>query len=144
MAMYTYEGTKDFLVTYPALICSFVASGSITAGNAVAYDAGNTTEVYVPSAVAAATGTECAGIALNTVADAGRCSVVVWGFVKNLDAVAAYTPNPGDRIKISGSAGAFTSQSTGSFLTNPYVVAGKVVSGSVAGGKFMAFIDCMK
>lgn len=143
MAMYTYEGTKDFIVVYPALIASFKASGSITAGKGVKFDAGGTSEVYQATSTAAG-GDQCAGIALNTVADNGNCSVLVWGFAKNLTAVSAYTPAVGDRIILSGS-GNFTSLTTGSFLTNPYVVAGKVVSGSgTAGGKFMAFIDCMK
>lgn len=141
MAMYTYEGTKDFIVVYPTLQASFVASGSVTAGKGVAFDAGNTSQVYVPTCALGAV--QPAGVAVNTVADQGRANVVVWGFVKNLSAASAYTPNPGDRIALSGS-GNFSSLPTGSFLTNPYAVAGKVVSGSVQGGAFMAFIDCMK
>jgi hypothetical protein len=142
MAMYTYEGTKNFIAVYPAIIVSLVASGSVTAGNGLAFDAGNTSEVYVPTC-AAASGTECAGIALNTASDNGRVEVGVLGFFKNLVAVSAFTPAPGDRILLSGS-GTFTSCTSGSFLTNPYAVCGKVVSGSVAGGRFMAFINCLK
>ncbi len=141
MAMYTYDGTKDFLVIYPAIQLSFKASGSITAGKGVAFDAGNTGEVYQPTV--AAGGAEPVGVCINTVADNGSANVVVQGFVKNLTAVAAYTPQPGDRIVLSGS-GDWTSHATGSFLTNPYVVAGKVISGSGAGGRFMALINCLK
>lgn len=143
MTHYSFEGTTDYIAATPALIVTLEASGSITAGRAVAFDAGNTSEVYTPSAVAVADGTQCAGLSIEAAADSEVCGVLVWGFAKNVPAVAGYTPQPGDRIQISGSA-KFTSIATGSFLSNPYVVAGKVLSGSGAGNNFLAFIDCMK
>jgi len=133
MAYYTYEGTKDFIVVQPALVLSFVASGSITAGRIVAYDAGGTSEVYVPSAVAAAA-LPCAGVALNTVTDGNPVTVLVWGFAKNLVmANSSETVTVGELVSISGS-GYFTSGSA-------YCV-GRVVSGSAT--SFMALIDCLK
>ncbi len=142
MSYYVFEGKNDYIAVYPALIATFKSSGSVAAGKAVAFDAGNTSYVYQPT-LAVASGTACVGIALNTAADAKAVSTLVWGFAKNLTAVAAYTPQPGDVIQMSGS-GNFTSLTTGSFLTSPYAAAGKVVSGSGAGGAFMAFISCMK
>jgi hypothetical protein len=142
MSYYVFEGKNDYIAVYPALIASFKASGSISAGKGLAFDAGNTSYVYQPT-LAVASGTACAGISLNAAADTKACSVLVWGFAKNLSAVAAYTPQPGDIIQLSGS-GNFTSLATGSFLTSPYAAAGKVVSGSGAGAAFMAFISCMK
>jgi hypothetical protein len=142
MSYYVFEGKNDYIAVYPALIASFKSSGSISAGKAVAFDAGNTSYVYQPT-LAVGSGTSCAGIALNSVATGVRTSVLVWGFAKNLTAVSAYTPQPGDVLQMSGS-GNFTSLDTGSFLTSPYAAAGKVVSGSGAGGALMAFIDCMK
>ncbi len=141
MSYYVFEGKNDYIAAYPAMIVTLKASGSISAGKAVAFDAGNTSYVYQPD-LAVGSGTPCAGVALATTASAGRTPVCVWGFMKNLTAVSGYTPLPGDIIQISGS-GNFTSLATGSFLTSPYAAAGKVVSGS-AGGAFMAFISCMK
>lgn len=141
MSYYVFEGKNDYIAVYPALIASFKASGSITAGRGVAFDAGGTSYVYQPTTAVA--GVEPAGLALNTAADGGKTSVLVWGFAKNVPAASGYTPKTGDRIALSGS-GQFTSLDTGSFLTNPYAVAGKVVSGSGEGAAFLAFIDCMK
>jgi len=141
MSYYVFEGKNDYIAVYPALIASFKASGSIAAGRAVSFDAGNTSEVY--QAVVAKDSGSCVGIALNTAADNKPTSVLVWGFAKNLTAESNYTPQPGDIICVSGS-GLFTSIATGSYLKNPYCAVGKVVSGSVAGGAFMAFISCMK
>jgi uncharacterized protein with beta-barrel porin domain len=142
MSYYVFEGKNDYIAVYPALICTFKASGSVAAGKAVAFDAGNTSMVYQPT-LAVASGTSCVGIALNTAADGKPVSTLVWGFAKNLSAVAAYTPQPGDIIQMSGS-GNFTSIASGSLLTSPYAAVGKVVSGSGAGNPFMAFISCMK
>lgn len=139
MSYYVFEGKNDYIAVYPALIASFKASGSITAGRGVSFDAGGTSYVYQPTTA----GVEPAGLALNTAADGGKTSVLVWGFAKNVPAASGYTPATGDRIALSGS-GQFTSLDTGSFLTNPYAVAGKVVSGSGEGAAFLAFIDCMK
>jgi hypothetical protein len=133
MAYYTYEGTKDFIVVQPALVLSFVASGSITAGRIVAFDAGGTSEVYVPSAVAGGA-LPCVGVALNTASDNSPVSVLVWGFAKNLVmANADETFRVGELVTISGS-GYFTSGSA-------YCI-GRTVSGSAS--SFMALIDCLK
>lgn len=138
MAYWYYEGTKDFVVTTPALIVTFKASGSITAGLGVAFDAGNTSDVYVPSAIAV-DGTAVVGVALKTVSDDDPVAVLVWGFAKNLTSIGQ-TKTPGMHIGLSGSGHFAQAASTGSNY-----IAGKVVSGSgTATGKFMAFIDCMK
>lgn len=139
MAFYPYEGTKDFIVHTPALILSLRASGSITAGNGVAFDAGNTSDVYVPSAIAV-NSVACAGIALKTVSDTDPVPVCVWGFLKNLVSIQA-AKTPGVLISLSGS-GTF---GTGIEASGSRFMAGKVVSGSTsASGTFMALIDCMK
>ncbi len=137
MAFWSYEGTKDFVVTTPYLMLTFRASGSITAGKGLAYDAGNTSDVYVPTAIAVDT-TKCAGIAAKTVATGEACPVIVWGVVKNIGYLAQ-TLVPGDLIGLSGS-GTFGLASS---LTGSYI-AGRFLSGSGAGGTMIALIDCMK
>jgi hypothetical protein len=142
MAFAYYEGTKDYLVMTPALLVTFRASGSISAGQGVAFDAGGTSDVYVPTTALGAT--PCAGIALRTVSSGDPVTVLVWGYAKNLTSITQ-VKTPGMWIALSGSAGAFAELTTGSFLGSPNACAGKVVSGSAsATGKFMAFIDCMK
>lgn len=127
-----YEGTKDFVVMTPCLLVTFKASGSITAGKLVCFDAGGTSDVY--QATVAIGGAKAVGLAVQTVSDDDPVNVMVWGFAKNLALTyASETIAPGEAITISGSGG-FTSGSARSV--------GRVVSGSAA--RFMAFIDCMK
>jgi len=137
------EGATDYILARPALVLSYQASGSVVAGKAVVFDAGGSSTVYQPTAVTVASGTQCAGLALSAAATGKIVDVLVWGFAKNLPAVAGWTPATGDRFQVSGSS-QFTSITTGSFLGNPYVVAGTVVTGSGAGGVFQGFIDCLK
>ena len=137
------EGATDYILDRPALVLSYQASGSVVAGKAVVFDAGGSSTVYQPTAVAVAAGTQCAGLALSAAATGKIVDVLVWGLAKNLPAVAGWTPATGDRFQVSGSS-QFTSIATGSFLGNPYVVAGTVLTGSGAGKVFQGFIDCLK
>ncbi len=145
MSFWYYEGTKDFVVTTPALIMTFEASGSITAGRGVTFDTGD------QSKVEQATCAKCekipVGVALKSASDGDPVPVLVWGVAKNLTSIGE-AKTPGMLISLSGS-GYFadcTSLVTDTGTSGSAYVAGKVISGSggVATGKFMAFIDCMK
>jgi len=134
MAFWYYEGTKDYLVQgLPAVVLTFKASGSITAGRFVALDAGGTSDVYQPTA-AINTIANPAGVALHTASDDDPVAVLVWGVAKNLSfANSSETVTPGCMVTISGS-GQLTSGSA-------YIV-GRIMSGSAT--RLMCFIDCMK
>jgi len=138
MAFWYYEGTKDFVVTTPALILTFKASGSITAGRGVTFDAGNTSDVY--QATCPINNKVPVGVALATVSDDDPVPVLVWGVAKNLTSIGQ-AKTPGMLIGLSGSG--YFAQATEA--SGSSYIAGKVISGSgTATGKFMAFIDCMK
>lgn len=132
MSTFYSEGTADYVARYPAVILSFKASGSITAGRLVVYDLSNSSMVY--QATVAIGGLVPVGLALQTTADGGSVPVLVWGVAKNCKfAKTDETLYPGQNLTISG-AGYFTSGST-------YVI-GRAISGSAS--SFTAFIDCFK
>lgn len=135
-AFLTYEGTTDYLAATPALILSFAASGSITAGRAVAFDSGNPGYVYMPSGVPSGSIVP-AGVAMSTVADADPIAVIVWGYAKALPTL------PTNRSLVNGQALVITGSgywgTSGSTLVAQ--VAGKVISGSA--GYTYALINCM-
>ena len=142
MTYYSFEGSTDYLAAQPALIATFKASGSITAGRGLAFDAGGTSQVYTPTAIASGS-LSCAGLSIESASTGNPVSALVWGFAKNLPAVSGWTPATGDLFQLSGSA-QFTSLTTGSQGSVAAACAGKVISGSGAGGNFIAFLDCMK
>jgi len=138
MAFWYYEGTKDYLVQgLPAVVLTFKASGSISPGRLVWFDAGGTSDVYqatlaIDTAVSGQIGP--VGVALHTASDDDPVAVLVWGVVKNLSmANTSETVTVGENLSCSGS-GNFTSGSTR--------IIGRLLSGSAS--RFMAFIDCMK
>jgi len=143
MAYLSLEGTKDFLAATPALIVTYVASGSIAAGNGLKWDAGNTGEVWADTAGALG---KCAGVALATVSDGDNVPVLVWGYAKNL--VSYETMVPGDRIMLSSVAQGpgFTKDVpvlvSGSYSASIYRC-GTCVTNVTSGSKFMALINCM-
>jgi len=146
MAFWYYEGTKDFVAATPCLILTFKASGSITAGRPVLYDAGDTSEVYMTGSGFLEVAVP-AGVALKTVSDNDDVPVLVWGVAKNLLSNTE-AKTPGMVITNSGSAFADCTSymyDTGSSSGSRYAM-GSVISGSggSATGKFMATIDCMK
>ena len=146
MAYMTLEGTKDFIVATPALIVTFVASGSIVAGNGLKWDGGNTSgEVWADTAGAAG---KCAGIALKTVSDGDELPVLVWGYAKNL--VAYETMVPGDTFILSSPAqgpgfvkeAAPAVSGSGAVARTTYRV-GVVINPVTSGSKFLALVNCM-
>jgi hypothetical protein len=128
-----YEGTKDYIAATPALILTFRASGSVTGGQFVAFDAGNTGDVYTPAVASGSVAP--AGFALMTKATLTEVPVLVWGFAKNVPWLGA-TSVAGNPVFISGSS-ATTSAGLGIY------VCGKVITGSAAAGTVVALIDCM-
>ena len=137
MSFLYFEGTKDYVAATPALIVTYSASGSITAGRCL--NLNTTGDVYVPTAHRSGA-SKPAGVALATVANGEPCPVMVWGYAKNLQN-AGLALNVGDVLAVSGS-GLWTT--SGSLNTPSSYSAGKVVSGSAASGLIVAFIDCMK
>ena len=142
MAFIYSEGTKDYLAATPALIVTFKASGSITAGRCVCYEVtSNDSSVYMPAAGTESGSDVPAGVALNTVANAADVAVLVWGYAKSLpNGNTAVTANR--FITHSGSGYWVMSGSINNTLLKR--VAGKAISGSAAGGTILAFIDCTK
>ncbi len=149
MAQYvTFEGTQDYLIHFPALIMTFVASGSITAGNAVGM--GTDGKVFAMGNTAAAEHVqrvaEFIGISTKTVSNTNKVPVIVWGPVKNI--VAQVTINPGQYIVPSGSAGRFGPMSVQAiehplYTTTGYsgsLNAGRAISTAAAAGTFRAII----
>jgi len=133
MAYLTHEGTKDFLLGSPAIVLTFKASGSITGGKVVTFDAGNTADVYVASGNSVGQ-ISVLGVALKTVSDDDPVPVLIWGVAKNLAMEnSSETVYPGSNISVSGSGG-FTSGSE-------YCI-GRVISGSAT--RFVALIDGMR
>jgi len=134
MAFWYYEGTKDYLVQgVPAVVLTFKASGSITAGRFVALDAGGTSDVYQPTAEIN-TCDKAVGVAMHTASDDDPVAVLCWGVAKNLSfANSSETVTPGCMVTVSGS-GQLTSGSA-------YIV-GRILSGSAT--RLMCFVDCMK
>ena len=142
MAYLSLEGTKDFLAATPALIVTFVASGSIAAGNGLKWDAGNSGNVWADTAGALG---KCAGIALATVSDDDYVPVLVWGYAKNL--VAYETMVPGDRIILQSVAQGpgFMKDDTPDYSgsSTGFYRCGTCVTNVTSGSKFMALINCM-
>ena len=136
MAFQYYEGTMDYLAATPALIATFAASGSITAGNIVCFDAGNSAAVYAAAGISGSNAP--VGLALQTQSTGKEIAVLVWGYAKNIPYVGA-TTYAGDLLTTSGSS---ATKATGT-ITGAYII-GKVVTGSAAGGTVVAFIDYMK
>ena len=139
MAQYvSFEGTQDYLVHLPALIMTFEASGSISAGNAVGMNPSNGT-VYALSgptstALTAAKTMDFMGVATKTVATTKKVPVIVWGAVKNV--VAQTTITAGQYLIPSGS-GAFAPATYAAGGQNGYslYVSDETYSGSIAIGR---------
>ena len=142
MSLLYFEGTKDYVLATPALITSFKASGSITAGRLVAFDTGNAggADVYLPPAGTISGSLACAGLALATVADAEPCPVFVWGYAKNIPVIGSLTLTTGDCLVISGAG--YASRSGSVATPKLQTVVGKVISGSSTWVK-AAFINCL-
>jgi len=130
-----YEGTKDYIAATPALIITFRASGSVTGGQFVAFDAGNTGDVYNAGLGLASGASAPAGFALMTKATGTEVPVLVWGYAKNVPWLGI-TGVAGSPVVISGSS-ATTTAGAGIY------VCGKVITGSATGGTVVALIDCM-
>jgi hypothetical protein len=128
-----FEGTKDYVALTPALIFTFKASGSIAAGQFVAYDTGTSGCVYQPAVASGST--VAAGLALSTKTDGTEVPVLVWGLAKNVPWLGI-TSIAGNPVYISGSSGT-TSTGVGIYQI------GTVVTGSATGGTVVAFIDCL-
>lgn len=153
MASYiSFEGTQDYLIHMPALIMTFKASGSITAGQAVGI--GTDGEVFAlgttdATAAAAARMQEFIGIATKTTSDDGLVPVITWGPVKNIVAQTAITA--GQFIIPSGS-GRFAPATYSAGGTNGYtpfsspltysgsLTAGRALTTGAASGTFNALI----
>lgn len=134
MAFQYYEGTADYIAATPALIVTFRTSGSVAAGNFVAFDAGNTGDVYQPAVASGSVAP--AGLALQTRATGQDIAILVHGYAKNIPYLGA-TCYAGNNLFISGSS-ATTSAGAGIYTI------GRVVTGSATGGTVVAFIDCLK
>ena len=137
MSFMYFEGTKDFLAATPALITTFEASGSITAGKGVLFLSATDQRVYQGIAGTHSSASFPAGVALATVSNADPCPVLVWGYAKNLSVSAAVTYITAPLV-ISG-AGYFASSGSGGTFTR-YCV-GKAVSGSAT--SCIAFINAL-
>lgn len=137
-----YEGTKDYVAATPALITTFRASGSISAGRCVVFVGDDSSDVYQPTGLPSGSVLPV-GVAIQTVSTTDPVAVLVWGHAKNLPLLGGAV-TPGSFIVNTGSGYWGTSGST---MTNPLyrlaTVAGKCVSGSAASGKITAFINCM-
>lgn len=143
MAFQYYEGTMDFVAATPAMIVTFRASGSLTAGRAAVYDKGGSGDVYqiatAAGIISGATTYVPAGVTLQTVTDGQEVAVLVWGYAKNLPYYGNSSAIPGNPVVMSGASYWSTSGSTTESLAH----CGKVVTGSASGGTILAFIDCM-
>lgn len=138
-AFLSYEGTTDYLAATPALVVTFAASGSITAGRGVCFNTSGPGYVYQPSAVPSGSLVP-AGVAIATVSDGDPVPVVVFGYVKSLPALPTTVSYAnGQALVISGSG--YWSSSGSSALCATGVSAGKIISGSA--GYIYAFINCM-
>ncbi len=155
MAQYvSFEGSQDYIWHMPVLQTTFVASGSITAGNAVGINPSDGT-VYAlsgvtSSATAARKSRDFIGVATATKADAKKTPVIVWGPVKNV--VAQVAVSAGDYLLPSGS-GRFApytyDQGVGGtgflhyandILHSGSIACGRAVSTAAASAKFRALI----
>ena len=140
MSFLYFEGTKDFIAATPALITTFVASGSTVAGRLLSWTTGDMT-VGHPASTAGSGSTKVAGLCLATVSSGDPCPVLVWGYAKNVAATAIFTC--GDALVCTGSGYIGTSGSvkpvTGS-SSNAYWC-GRYVSGSSTSA--IVFINCL-
>lgn len=141
MSFLYYEGTKDYLAATPALIVTFRASGSITAGRGVVFETNdNSTDVYQPAGCISGS-LDVAGVALGTVSDNDPVPVLIWGYAKalpKLPTTTAYVPN--QPLVLTGAGQWCASGSYDDVGSN--AIAGKIVSGS--GTYIVAFINCIK
>lgn len=136
MSFMSFEGTADYIVATPALIVSFKASGSVAAGTFVAWDAGNTGDVYNVAASIASGSYRPAGFALATAASGTVFPVLVWGYAKNIH-VTGSAVNPGNPLVAAGTNGG-TSGSAGTAA-----VVGTFTTAAASGAKALAFINCL-
>jgi hypothetical protein len=136
MAFQYYEGTMDYLAATPALIITEQASGSITAGTFVYFDAGTSAAVYTAAVASGASAP--AGFALQTASTGKEVAMLVWGYAKNIPYYGA-TISAGTLIVGSGS-GCTAASGT---VSGAYVI-GKCITGSASGGTIVALIDLMK
>ncbi len=139
MSFMYFEGTKDYVAATPALLNTFEASGSITAGRFLNFVSATDQRVFVPLSTYQGAGGATAvpaGLALATVATGDACPVLVWGYAKNIAVSAAQTNITGFAI-VSGAGYLWNSGST---TKNLYNVA-KIISGSAT--SCVAFINCM-
>jgi len=145
MSFVYFEGKMDYLAATPALILTFRASGSMKPGRPCVFDAGNTGDVYQPTASASGSLIPV-GVVLKTVADQEATPVLVWGVAKNLSVLSNVTLVPGHPLVVSGSASDCVWSTSGSgAATVPVRVGGKVLSGSASGASNLyALIDCMR
>ena len=146
MSFMYFEGTKDYLAATPALITTFEASGSITAGRLVSFNTNADQRVSLPGASTASGSANVAGLAVATVSNGDPCPVLVWGYAKNIAATGTFTV--GNPIVSSGSGYVATSGSPGHAtgsgqvgLTGTARWCGRYISGSTTSA--IAFINCM-
>lgn len=136
-AFLSYEGTTDYIAATPAMLVTYAASGSITAGRGVAWNKSDPAHVYQPPVGTISGSLEVAGVALATVADGDPVPVMVWGYAKSLPTIlSTITVGPLLPLVITGS-GYWGTSGSGRGMG----VAGKTISGSA--GYIYAFIDCM-
>jgi len=131
-----FEGTADYQAATPALITTFEASGSITAGRMVCFVSATDQRVFQGAAGAHSAFKFPAGLAISTVANGDPCPVFVWGIAKNIAVASAQTNFTGYGV-ISGAGYLYNSGST---LKDQYAVA-KIISGSAT--TCVAFINAM-
>lgn len=142
MSFMYFEGTRDYIAATPAIITTFKASGSITAGRFVAHNsnfASNDPDVYLPASSVVLGAVQPAGLALNTCSDGDPCAVLVFGYAKNIATATATAFNCGDMLTISGSGYAFKTGSAAVYATKFLNVIGKVITGSTT--SVVAFIN---
>ena len=139
-AFLNYEGTADYMAVSPALIVTFAASGSITAGRAVCFNTAGPGYVYQPSGVPSGS-LIVAGVALQTVSDADPVPVMVWGYAKSLPALPTTGVFANGQALVVTGSGYWTCSGSVPLINNSYN-AGKIISGSA--GYMYAFIDCMR
>ncbi len=154
MAQYaSLEGSMDYVLHMPVLMMTFVASGSITAGNAVGINPSDGTVYALSGVTSAATLVakvqDFIGVATATKTDTQKTPVCVWGPMKNV--VAQVAVNAGQYLIPSGS-GRFApvvyqagGLGGGTFFASDILASGSHTSGralttAAAAAKFRALI----